>query len=74
MAPTFGVFCVGQGRSGHPEMAYMRSAEFRLQKDLNANRDAARARRAAHIEACRQAEIARYGFTTINGDVTEMVA
>lgn len=57
-----------------PGMAYSRSAEYRLTKELNANRDAARALRAAWIEQQRQAEIERYGFTTIDRDVTEMVA
>ena len=57
-----------------PAMAYARSAEYRVQKELNANRAAAEQRRAAHIEACRQAEIAKYGFTTIDRDVMEMVA
>lgn len=57
-----------------PAMAYARSAEFRVHKELTANREAAEQRRAAHIEACRQAEIAKYGFTTIDRDVMEMVA
>jgi hypothetical protein len=57
-----------------PAMAYARSAEYRMRQELNANRDAAAQRRAAHIEACRQAEIAKYGFTTITGDVMDQVA
>jgi hypothetical protein len=57
-----------------PAMAYARSAEYRMQKELDANRDAAKNARAAHIEACRQAEIAKYGFTTITGDVMDQVA
>jgi len=57
-----------------PAMAYARSAEYRMQKELTANREAAEQRRAAHIEACRQAEISKYGFTTIDRDVMEMVA
>jgi hypothetical protein len=57
-----------------PEIAYTRTAEYRMAKDMNANRDAAQQRRRAHIEACRQAEIAKYGFTTIDGDVMDLPA
>lgn len=57
-----------------PEIACTRTAEYRMAKDINANRNAAEQRRRAHIEACRQAEIARYGFTTITGDVMDMPA
>lgn len=57
-----------------PAIAYTRTPEYRIAKDANANRDAAEQRRRAHIEACRQAEIAKYGFTTINGDVMDMPA
>lgn len=44
------------------------------QMEIERMRDAAAAARAAHIEACRQAEIARYGRTTIDRDVIECVA
>lgn len=57
-----------------PAIAFTRTAEYRMAKDLNANREAAEQRRAAHIEACRQAEIEKYGFTTITRDVMEMIA
>lgn len=63
----------GEG-SPQPAIAQSRTAEYRMTKELNANRDAAEQRRAAHIEACRQREIEKYGYTTISRDVMEMVA
>ena len=49
-------------------------AHIVTQIEIAANREAAAARRAAWIEEQRQAELAKYGRTTIEHDVMDMVA
>ena len=59
--------------AGPPEPGFV-LPNIAAQMDIAAKRDAAAAARAAWIEQQRQAEYAKYGFTTITRDVAEMVA